>query len=212
MEKQLTAIVLCIVLVFASMLCGCDPFKSTELRVYSELREKADAYQIDFPGYRLSVLDGQEDSRSGCSDVFKLSRNVELTVPSSCFIKGMETQLFLEKENKKNILKYIIPNELTGETKKGAIDLTRYYKLPYFDFFRNSFARLIGFDQQLFVVSTYNRKLGIPRSIDQPPALFVLDLETEELKYAGYCVDFLTYSNSRKCEDGYYTIEEIKEV
>ena len=39
MKKQLTAVILCIVLVFASVLCGCDPFAGVTKRRLAERKK-----------------------------------------------------------------------------------------------------------------------------------------------------------------------------
>ena len=188
MKKQLTAIILCIVLVFASMLCGCDPFAGFTKRRLAERKKEYDSYVVEVPGYHLKLA---KEVKSGGSERFDLLGNDMKFGESN---RKITDDGVYEFSINKNRLEYVKIADGYAEAEKGYVDLYELMKSNYFKYFEDDFGQLICYKNMFFLVTKCHIPSGIRKEIRfvKPPALFVLDLEYKEIKCAGYCESFLT--------------------
>ena len=190
-KKQLTAIALCIVLVFASILCGCDTFAGFTKRRLAERKKEYDSYVVEVPGYHLKLA---KEVKSGGSEIFDLLGNDMKFGESNRKITDDGVYEFSINNNR---LEYVKIADDYSEVEKGYVDLYELMKSNYFKYFEDNFGQLICYKNMFFLVTKCHIPSGVRTEIRsvKPPALFVLHLEYKKIKYAGYCESFLTDSD-----------------
>ena len=73
-NKKITAILLCRIFVICGVLSGCSSIDNAKKeKIFAEIKEKADSYEIEFPGYRLEVVTSSGDfNKDPASGMFRL--------------------------------------------------------------------------------------------------------------------------------------------
>ncbi len=186
-KKQLMAIVLCFVLVFASVLCGCDPFAGFTKRRLAERKKEYDSYVVEVPGYHLKLA---KEVKSGGSERFDLLLDRIDFGEGNLKVTDDGAYRFSIDNSR---LEYVKISDDYSEI-GGYVDLYYLKKPDCFKYFEKYFGQLVYYRNTIFLVTKYYIPGGIKKEIRsvKPPALFVLDLEYKEIKYAGYCESFLT--------------------
>ncbi len=208
-SKKITAILLCCVFVVCGVLSGCSSMDNAKKeKIFAEIKEKADSYEIEIPGYRLEVVtnggDFNEDSASG---MFNLDTG---SYPEKVISDDREYKFAWDFKT----TRVQCDLKANGKTETHYIKLKSVFKEKYFEFFVSKFDSIVVYNETVFFVTAQKTQTSILRSIIsekcRPSAFFVWDFSDNKLKYAGYCRDFVSYDKFSYCaqNSGFRIVEE----
>ena len=197
-SKKVTAILLCCIFVICGVLSGCSSIDNAKKeKIFAEIKEKADSYEIEFPGYRLEVVTSSGDfNKDPASGMFRLHA---VSYPKEVISGDREYEFawdfkttWVQCDLKSN-----------GKTETHYIKLNSVFKEKYFEFFISKFEGIAVYNETVFFVTAQKTQTSFLRYVIsedcRPSAFFVWDLNENKLKYAGYCQDFLKRDRYRFC-------------
>ena len=198
-SKKITAILLCCIFVICGVLSGCSSIENArQEKIFAEIKEKADSYEIEFPGYRLEVVTDIADFNEENPNPGEFRLQKDFTYPENVVLSSGDNLSF---QCGKSVLRCGV--KIDGKYQKRELWLNSVFQEQYFAFFQPEFKNLVVFEDTVFFVTAQNRVKGfwVDYLTDscRPSAFFVWDLNENSLKYAGYCQDFLKRDKYRFC-------------
>ena len=208
-SKKITAILLCCIFVICGVLSGCSSIDNAKKeKIFAEIKEKADSYEIEFLGYRLEVVaDIADFNKDPASGMFELNAG---SYPKTVISGDREYEFawdfkttWVQCDLKSN-----------GKTETHYIKLNSVFKEKYFEFFVSRFECIVVYNEMVFFVTDQKTQTSFLRNMISekciPSAFFVWDFSENKLKYAGYCRDFVSNDKFSYCaqNSGFRIVEE----
>ena len=199
-SKKITAILLCCIFVICGVLSGCSSIGNAKKeKIFAEIKEKADSYEIEFSGYRIEVVTNSGDfNKDPASGMFELNAG---SYPKTVISGDREYEFawdfkttWVQCDLKSN-----------GKTETHYIKLNSVFKEKYFEFFVSRFESIAVYNETVFFVTAQKAPTSIFGYVIseecRPSAFFVWDFSENKLKYAGYCRDFVSHDKFSDCAD-----------